>query len=169
MQKYPVPKRIVRFKGIFDYDGLYKMMQEWMKGRHYEFHEKKYKEKPYWFAPETEVTWWAEKKLTNYIMLRIDIFIHLYDAEKIEVVKDGKKKQMMNTRMQIDIWGSVKTDYSEEFEKSSFFKRIEKFLNERILHKEILLKYLDAFDYELYDFETAIKKFLGMEARESAY
>jgi len=169
MQKYDVPKRIVRFKGIFDYESLYRMMQDWMRNRHYEFHEKKYKEKPYEIGPETEVTWWAERKLTNYIMYRVDIFIHMYDSEKVEVVKEGKKKLMWNTRMSIDIWGSVRTDYSGEFEQSSFFKKIEKFLNDRVLHKEILLKYLDSFDYELYDLETDIKKVLGMEAKESAY
>lgn len=169
MDKYDAGKRLVRYKGIYDFDGLYKMMQKWMVDRHYEFHEKKYKEKPYWHAPETEITWWAEKKVTSYIMYRIDIFIHMYDSEWIEVVVDGKKKKMMNARFQVDMEASVITDYSKEFEKSGFWKKIENFLNRTILHKEILLKYLDALDYELYDFEADIKKFLGMEARESAY
>ncbi len=161
--------RRIKYKGLFDFEGLYHFFQRWMKDRYYEFHEKKYKQKPLTYFDEHEITWWAEKKVTDYIMYRIDIFIHLYEAEKKEVEIRGKKKKMMDTRMLIEINGHVITDYSGKFEKSSFTKAIESFLNKRILHKEILLKYLDSFDYELYDLEADLKKFLNMEARESAY
>ncbi len=163
-----IPTRI-KFSGLFDFSGLYTFIQKWMRDRHYEFHEKKYKQKPLVVFPEHEITWWAEKKLTAFIMYRIDIFIHLYEAEIKEVEIEGKKKRMMDTRLVIDIKGKVITDFSGQFEKSGFSKKIEHFLNKRILQKEILLKYLDPFDYELYDLETDIKKFLKMEAREAAY
>lgn len=163
-------KKLVRIKGIFDFSGLYSYMKKWMVDRHYEFHEKRFKEKPKGhFFPDKEINWWAEKKLTDYIMFRIDIYMHLWDTEHIQITKDGKKEEMVNGRMQVEIKGEIITDYSNEFEKSSFFKKIENFLNMRVLYKDILLKYLDSFDYELYAFENDIKKYLGMEASETAY
>ena len=161
--------RIVKYKGLFDFEELFHFIQKWMKDRYYEFHEKKYKQKPLVYFDEHEITWYAEKKVTDYIMYRIDIFIHLYEAEVKEVEIEGKKKKIMDARMQIDINGHVITDYSGEFEKSGFAKKIESFINKRILYKELLLKYLDSFDYELYDLETDVKKFLKMESKESAY
>ncbi len=171
MEKFkitPVP-RIVKFKGLFDFNKLYNFVQKWMRDRQYEFHEKKYKQKPLIYFPEHEITWWAEKKLTAYIMYRIDVYIHLYEAERKEVEVEGKKKEMMEARMIIEINGTVVTDFSGEFERSGFSKKIEQFLNRRILHQEILLKYLDPFDYELYALENDIKKVLGMEVSETAY
>jgi hypothetical protein len=170
MEKYPLPKRFIRLKGVFEFPGMYKYMRTWMEERHYEFHEAKFKEKPKGhFAPDKEIKWWAKKKLTDYIMFRIEVFIHLWNAEHIEVVKDGKKVEMVNGRMQIEIEGVIITDYANEFEKSLFYKKLENFLNRRIIRNEILLKYWDSFDYELYAFENDIKKFLDMEARETAY
>jgi len=170
MKKFAVgPTRSIKYRGLFDFAGMYRFIQKWMKKRHYEFHETKYKQKPLVYFPEHEIKFWGEKKLTDYMMYRIDIFIHLYEAEKKEVEVDGKKKEMMDTRMIIEIDGDVITDYSEEFERTSFTKKIESFLNKRVLYQEILLKYLDPFDYELYDLETDIKKFLKMEVRETAY
>ena len=169
MHEYKLDVRIVRYKGIFDYAGLYRLVQTWLRDKEFEFHEKKYKEKPFHIGPETEVTWYAEKRVTGTIKCYVDIFFHLYDSVKTEVIIDGKKKEMVKGRISIDLWGRVVFDYSEEFERSNLAKKIEHFLRTTVLRKEILFKYLDPFDYELLDLETEIRKFLGMEYYESEW
>ncbi len=170
METFSVDKKLLKIKGVFDFSGMYKYMKKWMVDRHYEFHEKKFKEKPKGhFFPDKEISWWAEKKLTDYIKFRIEISMHLWNAEPVQISKNGEKKDMINGRMEITIKGDIITDYSKEFEKSSLFKNIENFLNKRILYKDILLKYADSFDYELFAFENDIKKYLGMEISETAY
>jgi hypothetical protein len=167
--EYPLDKRIIKYKGVFDYSGIYRVIISWIKKKNFEFHEKKHKEKPYHVGPEIEITWWAARRISGSIQLRIDMFIHLYDAVKTEVIVNGHKKQMINGRIQIDIWGKVIFDYSGQFEDSTFFKQIELFLTSKIMRKEILFKYIDPFDYELYDLEVMIRKFLDMEFYESEY
>jgi len=166
---YDLDKRFIKYKGIFDYSGVYRVIESWLKKKNFEFHEKKYKEKPFHIGPETEVTWEGEKRVTGTIKLYINIFFHLYDAVKTEIVVNGHKKQVINGRIVIEIWGKVVFDYAGEFEQSNFFKQIEKFLTSLPLKKEILFKYIDPLDYELYDLEVLIRKFLEMEFHESEY
>ncbi len=169
MKTYDLDRRIIKYKGIYDYSGLYRVVQSWLKKKGFEFHETKYKEKPFHIGPETEVSWQCEKRVTGTLKLYVNIFFHAYDAVKTEVMVNGHKKQMINGRIQIDIWGKVVFDYAEQFEESSWGKRIEKFLTTMLLRKEILFKYIDPLDYELYDLEVLIRKFLEMEFHESEF
>ncbi len=56
-----LPVSILKFKGAFDLDGVYKTMYKWLEDRQYEVHETMYKAKP----PELEIEWTAERKKTG--------------------------------------------------------------------------------------------------------
>ncbi len=95
--------------------------------------------------------------------------IWLWEAKPVEIIKEGKKKILTEARMKIVINGGYILDYDGDFEKSEGLKKIEKFLNNKILYHENLLKYFDYLDYYLYDFMTDVKKFLEMETATNAY
>ena len=83
------PTRI-KFKGIYDLDGLYKFMANWLRQRRYELYENLYKAKP----PELEIRMTAERKKTGFVMELITLYFHGWGEYELDVVINGKKKKM---------------------------------------------------------------------------
>ena len=130
------------------------------------FFEYKIKDKP----PYLWFWWWGRKKITFYVMLHFDIKVLLWQPKEVEITtKEGIKKKVLDTRMKIELGGGYITDYDGDFEKSPGLKKVETFLNHKILYHENLLKYFDYLDYYMYDFMTDIKKYLEMETASNAY
>jgi hypothetical protein len=157
--------RTIRYSGIFDFDGLYKYMIKWIKDKDFDFYEKKILDKPPYKIYKFE----GRKKVNFYVMFLLSPEIWLWDHKQVEVIKDGQKKILTESRMKIVINGGYITDYDGDFEKGAGIKQIEGFLNDKILAHEILLKYFDYFDYFLYDYMTDVKKYLEMETATNAY
>ena len=80
----PTRKFILRYRGLFDFDGLYNMMAEYMKANRYWFHEYKYKHKvPSPLGAEQEIFWRGEKKVTDYIQYQIYLDFHLWEMTEV--------------------------------------------------------------------------------------
>ena len=157
--------RIIRYRGIFDFDGLYKFMIKWLKDKDFDFYERKILDKPPYRIYKME----GRKKINFYAMLMLLPELWLWEAKTVEVIRDGQKKMLTEARMKIVINGGYTTDYDGDFEKTKGLKKIEAFLNNKILYHEILLKYFDYLDYFMYDFMTDVKKYLEMETASNAY
>ncbi len=156
--------RIIRFKGVFDFDGFYKFMIKWIKDHDFDFYESKI-----WDYPPYKVhKLMGRKKINFYCMFLLLPEIWLWEAKPVEVIRNGKVKKLTDARMKVVINGGYITDYDGDFEKAGL-KKIEKFLNKKILFHENLLKYFDYLDYYLYDFMTDVKKYLEMETASNAY
>src|SRR3989344_2281890 len=54
----------IKFRGLYDLDGLYRFIANWLRQRRYEVHETLYKAKP----PELEIRLRAERKKTGFVM-----------------------------------------------------------------------------------------------------
>lgn len=157
--------RIIRYRGIFDFDGLYKYITKWIKDHDFDFYEKRIIDKPPYRIHYLE----GRKKINFYCMFRLLPEIWLWEMKPVELIKNGHKKTLTEARMKLVINGGFILDYDGDFEKSAGLKKIEKFLNHKILYHENLLKYFDYLDYYLYDFMTDIKKYLEMETASNAY
>ncbi|MBN2423281.1 hypothetical protein JXB41_08720 [Candidatus Woesearchaeota archaeon] len=157
--------RTIKYRGVFDFEGLYKYVQKWLRDRDWDFFEIQAKDKPPWLIYK----WIARKKVTFYAALQINLEFWLWEPKEVEVIKEGTKKKLTDSRMKILLNGAYITDYDGDFEKSDFLKKVEKFLNGYVLYHEILLKYFDYLDYYIYGLMTDIKKFLGMETATNAY
>lgn len=157
--------RTIKYRGIFDFDGLYKFMAKWIKDHDFDFYERRILDKPPYRIHKME----GRKKVSFYVMFLLLPEIWLWEAKPVEIIKDGHIKHLTEARMKIVINGGYITDYDGDFEKSDGLKKIENFLNNKILYHENLLKYFDYFDYYLYDFMTDVKRFLEMESATNAY
>ncbi|MBD3204487.1 hypothetical protein GF327_09425 [Candidatus Woesearchaeota archaeon] len=157
--------RIIKYKGVFDFDGLYKFVRKWLTDRDWDFFEIEAKEKPPWIIYK----WMAFKKITFYAALQIKINFRVWEPKEVIILKDGQKKKMMDARLKIDLSGAQITDYDGDFEKSAFLKKVETFLNAYVLYHENLLKYFDYLDYYMHGLMTEIKDYLGMETASNAY
>lgn len=158
----------VRFRGIFDFQGLYNMMVHWLMKYNFYFHETTHKHKP----PEIEIEWLAIRKKTGFVQENITIHIHAF-VEDVEVIEDSEKKKMSKGRITITFNGSVETAYPDIFEEKQFNtvlqRKLLKFYNNVIMKRELDFFYDDVLYYEIYNFQTAVKDYLNIYARGNAY
>jgi len=167
------PPLIIRYKGVFDYEGMYKMMHAWLINKRYLFHENKYKDKvatP--FGNEIEIAWTAEKKVTEFIKEIIKIEFHLWDHSEVEVIKDGRKVKMSKTRMEIKFFADMELDYMKKFNGESaspFVKELGKFYVEHVIYWDWRIRYANSLEYAVYDLHAKVKKYLNMESGSNAY
>ena len=160
----------IRYSGVFDFDGLYKMMYNWFFKQRYEFHEKLYKDKvstP--LGMELEVKWEAHKKITEFIQFWIYVEFHLWDVSEVEVIKNGHKVKMTRCRMQIKFTGETKMDYANRFEENETSKKLFTILTEKIMNKDIEFLYTDRLTYIIYELHAEVKKFLGTDTSSNAW
>jgi len=164
-------KPLIRYKGVFDFEGLYRMMHAWIINKRFLFHEGRYKDKvstP--FGNELEIEWWAEKKVTEYIKEYIVITFHLWDFSEVEIIKDGKKMKMTKSRMEIVMDCELEMDYTKKFQdKGVFAQKLGEFYQNKVLYWEWRIKYADALTYQLYDLHAKVKKYLNDVTASNAY
>lgn len=156
----------IHYRGIFDLQGLYRMMREWFNEKNFDFYETLHKAK----IPELELEWKAERKMTGYIRHYCYISFHFWGLHDIEVVVDGVKKKMNEARVTITFDAEIKTDYEEswEVEKSGMRAKLKYFYENFMIKKELLVNQYDAFIIEIRDLQEKTKDFLGMEGVSDA-
>lgn len=159
----------IRYNGVFDFNGLYRMMYNWFFKQRYEFHEDLYKEKIDTIGNELELKWRAEKKITPFIKYIINVEFHLWNMMEVDVIKNGQKVKMVKTRMQIIMKASTVADYSQRFKESNLTKKLYHILRTKVIDKEMMLVYMDRLTYIVYEFHAEIKKFLGTDTSSNAY
>ncbi|MBW3003979.1 hypothetical protein KY328_05830 [Candidatus Woesearchaeota archaeon] len=160
---------LLRFSGIFDFDGLYKLMVNWFMDRNYDFYEPLYKDKPGDAGREVEIEWKSEKKIDEFYKYIVEVFFHLWDVQPVEVILEGEKKLLTKARMEIRIVGTLEADYQNRWSRSDFRVKLLSFYINHIIMKRLELYVLDPFYYRLYDLHTMVKDFLNMSTKGSAY
>ena len=170
MKDYNLPQEILKFKGIFDMDLLYRSMRDWLTRRGYYFEEPVYKSKPNPMGGvEDEITWNCYRKETAYMKFWINIFIHTWERKDVEVIKKGKKKKMNQARLAIYFNAKVETDYQHRWDKTPFLIWLNNFYEKYIIKPEIDNIYTDKLYYYVLKLHNIAKECLGMEAKGSEY
>ena len=159
----------LKYRGVYDFEGLCRTMRQWIVDHGYEFHETSVKHKvPSPAGSELELKWESWKKVTGYIKFWIKIYFHLWDVNEVEVVKDGRKQKLTQARMQIEMWGQVDLDYHNRFTGSRFAKFLQDFYHKYIIRKDLDLVATDELYYRVYKLYSVAKQFLEMEASHNA-
>ena len=160
---------LVQYKGEFDFDGLFKLITNWIISRRYEFQEKKYKESAKGHAgQELKIKLTGEKKENSYIKLYVNVFMRGWDYKEKEVIIDGERKIVASGRIQIEIITKAETDWQNRFSGTPFKELIGKFYD-WVMKKEIELLHYDVQEYETLRLEHEVKKFLKMETDTHAF
>lgn len=166
---FPVPLKI-RYKGLFDWGGLYRFIWDWLKKREFRVHEKRYKDKIRTaLGNELQVNMWGEKEVTEYYMYKVTVYYHLWESKEIPVIIDGKQVKRMRGRMHIELNADIITDWQKRYKSGEniFHKLMEKFLNDVAFKYDREMKHIDLVDKDLHRLEAEIKKFLKMESHAS--
>lgn len=161
---------IIRYEGLFDWDGLYLAIADWFKRYRFFFHEETYKHKvPSPFGAEQELTWFGEVEVNEYIKLRIRVDFHIWDMTEVEVIKDNKKKLLTNARLEIKLKPYMNVDYQNIFAKSKLTRALGNFYNKYAIRRLIESGYGDMLAYRTWNLHAYIKKYLDMQTAWHEY
>jgi hypothetical protein len=109
----------IKYKGIFNFNKLYKFCNKWLKDSGYAiFEEKAYEEtKKPGKEKKSRIDWKCTKKITDYFKYELGVDFHP-DVEKIKAKRGRKKKDMDKGVVSIGIKGKLIYDYEGEWEGS---------------------------------------------------
>lgn len=161
-------KTQIRYKGVFDWGGLYRLIRKWFDDHKYFYLEPKYKDKvstP--FGNELEIKMRPYRKVTEFIKYNMEIDIKIWDFKEFEVEIDGEKRLVTDGRIVIWMRGWLELDYANRF-NTPFEKKLVDMLY-KVLKKYFELKHIDNITFSLYELQSDIKKYLNMETTHYAY
>lgn len=151
----------LRFKGEFEYQGLYTLWKEFFTSRGYDFYENRYKDK----GDEFEVEWKCERDYDEMHKMIFEVKFHAWDADKLQVEKQGKPVMLVKARILINFSAKLSVGDSDlsgakVFENNdSIFKKIYDKINERSIDE-----YWDVtMGMLLVDLSSQTKSYLGMQ------
>jgi hypothetical protein len=161
-----------QYKGVWDMQDLYEFMASFFHRAKFKFYEQRYIQKnPGPFGPEIYFVWGATRDVEEYYQYQIDIFLHTFDTQDIEVVmKDGSKKTFTKGRLWIQFRGSTKFDYEKKFDENNFYVHLKDFYHKYVVHKKIESTWWDQMYYSVYmKLQQLVKERLKMESEAYEY
>ncbi|MEK6901331.1 MAG: hypothetical protein AABX37_03250 [Nanoarchaeota archaeon] len=169
--KVPTPTITVKYKGVFDFDGLYSAVIDWAKNYGYMWMEKTYKHKvPSPAGAEQEFEWILTTNATDYIQYYIYMKVHLWEMTEVEVEVDGKKKALTHARLYIIMTGDVIFDWQNRFAKGSkFAQKLGEWYRNYIYAKDIEAIHWDTLTYRKWDLQAVIKKYFDLQSKKHSY
>lgn len=170
MSKQDLPPIIIRYTGLFEFEGIYKIIIDWCKNYGYTWEEETYKHKvPSPRGAEQEFRWIAEKEVTDYLKYKIEMEAHGWDMTEIVMEKDGKKKSLTNARFEIIIKGIVITDWQGKWKKGRLPQFLGNIYEKFVIRRELDGLYADGLFYRLLSLQTLLKKFFDMQTKWNEY
>lgn len=164
-EKAPMKTMVLKYKGIFDLDGVYNYIYKFLKDRLYDVQEKRYKNKPdspWGFEHEIDIV--AFRKVDEYYMYHFKCTIHARDCT--DVIHNGEK--LTNGRVSIEMDGSVERDWQKRFSGNRFMEFLGVLYN-RMTQMHFELARWDVQHYELHGLQEELKKLLNMHADTNYY
>lgn len=150
---------IIRYKGVFDWAGLYRLCRLWMEENKYRYFEKRYKHK----GDEVEVEMRGQRKIDAMHRYDIAVDFHIWYLQDIEVPKGTKTVKLNKANVQVIISGEVVVDYSERFGNSKLHQRLFDWWL-KIRDRDINVNYVEAMSKDLMELHRQIKTFLNMSS-----
>lgn len=163
------PPIYIKKDGIFDMDSIYSFLYSWYGDKGYLANENLYKHKPGFVrGNEIEIETKGFKKTTPYVRYWIEIKFHLWDAEDIEVLVEGKKKKLTKARMRIQFKMWMDLDWENRWEKSKAQEALREFYHKYIIKRKIEDDWIPKLAKETYEIHDKIKLMLDQEAAKWA-
>ena len=151
----------IKQKGIFTFKKFYIFAYEYLKYEGYTVHEKRYLEEIEKQGKKIEITWIAEKNLSDYFKFVIQIDWLILRMNDIEVMKEGQKVKMQKGEPELKIKGLLYKDYDNKWE-TPFFKNMRHIYDDHIIWKRID-SYKDKLLDETEEFIRQCKSYLTIE------
>ena len=162
----------LQYKGVWDMQDLYEFVASFFSRAKFKFYERRYIHKrPGPFGPETYHVWEAIRNVEDYYRYVINIFLHTYDTQDVEVVmKDGSKKIFTKGRLWIQFKGRTEFDYEKKWNENDFYIHLKDFYHKYVVHKKIESTWWDQMYYSVFlKLIALVKERLKMESEAHEY
>lgn len=162
---------LLRYNGIIDLNGLFRITREWLVSNKWRFYEKTLKHKIYPEGYKKEMTWIAYKDPTEYVRYHVTLEFLIREINDVEVVRQGIKKKLQQCIFQVEITGRVELDKERRFKDvvgSKFLQMLMDFYHNYIIKEDILFVWVDQLEYRLLRLHGIMKQFMEMEAATNA-
>lgn len=161
--------QMVKYRGIFDFPGLLRLIYKWGVDQGYEVHERKYKHKvPDVRGAEQEVTIYGWRKLDAYVKFWFNVDIKAEYLKDVDVIIENRKKRLTQGKVRILFGGHVELDYNDLFGGSKFMRSLRDFYHKFIIRTKIQNILEDTLYYRLYKLNMKVKEHLDMEGKHYA-
>lgn len=150
---------LIRYKGIMDFDGLYKFIKGFLESKGYFVEEQKYKDK----GSEVEIKWIASKLVTEYFKYEIKVELLVWGLSQVEIIDERTKstKSISKGRIEIQMGGTVIEDYNSNWDNNWFYKSLHN-LYRALVKEEIGEIHKNNVQGDLISLTIAIKSKLNM-------
>ncbi len=148
----------VGYKGVLDFDGLYKTLSQWFKQFRYNLKELDYKEYREGGVRKLAVKWEAKKTVTDYIKYAMEINLQLDHFADVMV----KNRKRISGDLTIRIAAYLEKDYEETWSRKAWMKFLREAYDRFVLGSK--MKEMQAeLAQEMKMFKTEIKSFLNLQ------
>ena len=163
------PELVVKFRGNFDFLGLYDLLFAWLRDHNYRPVEKKHKEKA-GDGREVELVIVGEAEITEYVNYNAEFSIHVWDMKTVEVKEGDKTKTMDWGRLEVKLKGGITVDPKDKIPGTSgILKAMDTFLKKVALWRELEFLHEDNMGATITKVQAMVKKFLNMDSSETAF
>ena len=163
----------IMYKGLYDFDRLYKAIEDWYNAYMYEYHEKQFKNKEDNLGDELEIKMFGDKKVDEYAKYIVELHILNSDAEYVEKEINGKMRILIRGRIRIKLTAKAEFDYQKSFTGTPFWDKIGTsdtgLMRSHIMDQDISFKYCDDLYYHAYTLHALIKDILNMDTAGNNY
>lgn len=162
--KLGTPTLTVKYSGVYDFDELYKRLQEWVRDDGYHFEERDYRTKrPSPAGGEHDIQWDGWKNITPYARYWFFITWKIWDMKEVEVIKDGRKKKLSKGRVRIMFRAELEVNWQGR--KSALLD----FYNRYIGKKRIEKAWWDELYCKMHKLQTQTKELLDMQTQTNSH
>ncbi|MBL7147780.1 MAG: hypothetical protein ISS82_03065 [Nanoarchaeota archaeon] len=150
----PAKGLLIRYKGEFNLDEMYKKCKDWFKSKKYIFTEKEHTQKDKPQGTELNIKFVAEREIDDYVRFDIETYFFILEI--------SKKGNVANANVKINIEGWVVLDYKNKWQGNPFSKFLFFIYNNYILKKKIIEVYENKLYLEILNYSKLIKSYLGL-------
>ena len=164
----PDQEVIVKYKGIFDMEGLVKVVYNWFESRKMQWHQPVFKDKSRPTGKEEEMKIVAFRNDTEYYRVRYELFFRTWDLMRVEVIQNGQKRFMEKGRMKCTIRLYFELDYQNRWSGSRFQHALQNFFDKYIVLRKLQV-IGDKLEYEAMGLQEVMKQYLNMSGRGNQF
>ena len=153
----------IKHKGLYPFGDVYEFLYDYLMDEGYDVYERFYSEKRTGESKEVDILWEADKRISDYFVVRITVLWLILGMKTVEVQKEGQKIKTETGTLEIIIQGILIKD-PEDIWRNKFWKFFRNVYDKFIIKKRIE-DYKDFAKEEAEEFIAYIRSLLAFEAK----
>jgi hypothetical protein len=160
-KKLVIDQMKLTYEGIFDLNGLYRLIDGWFYQKGYDKWERKNFEQVMPTGKDIEIELLPWKKTTDYFKNIIRIRMRYTNVKDVEIEKQGVKMRLNQGKVMMIFDGYLESDYEHRWHDKPLF-----FLIRTLFDKYVFKTYFTKFEKwlvnDVYDIHGRIQRFLNL-------